>query len=121
MLGEKLQWKGLKGLYSNYHDCGCKFKLTNEHLLELREILTFEDESYSMDDVQKIIKDNFGMIYDYKTVWTIVSKKLSLNYGKPFIKYSSHPENAEEYLKKFRNHVFTKWVFSNFGWNSRSK
>ena len=92
--------KGLEGLYSNYHNCGRKSKLTNEQLTELREIITFSDESYSIDDVQKIIKDNFGVNYDYKTVWTIVRKKLGLNYGKPFIKYSSRPEDAEEHLKK---------------------
>lgn len=92
--------KGLEGLYSNYHNCGRKSKLTNEQLTELREIITFSDESYSIDDVQKIIKDNFGVNYDYKTVWTIVRKKLGLNYGKPFIKYSSRPEDTEEHLKK---------------------
>ena len=34
-------------------------------LTELREIITFSDESYSIDDVQKIIKDNFFVIYFY--------------------------------------------------------
>ena len=87
--------KGLEGLYSNYHNCGRKAKLTNEQLTELREIITSGDESYSIDDVQRIIKDTFGVNYDYKTVWTIVRKKLGLNYGKPFIKYSTRPEDAE--------------------------
>ena len=73
--------KGLEGLYSNYHNCGRKAKLTNEQ-------------------VQRIIKDTFGVNHDYKTVWTIVRKKLDLNYGKPFIKYSTRPEDAEEHLKK---------------------
>ena len=92
--------KGLEGLYSNYHKCGRKSKLTKEQLIELKEIITSSDESYSIDDVQKIVKDKFGVNYDYKTVWTIVRKKLDLNYGKPFIKYSSRPEDAEEHLKK---------------------
>ena len=92
--------KGLEGLYSNYHNCGRKAKLTNEQLVELREIITSGDESYSIDDVQRLIKDTFDVNYDYKTVWTIVRKKLGLNYGKPFIKYSSRPEDAEEHLKK---------------------
>ena len=91
---------GLEGLYSNYHNCGRKSKLTNEQLTELREIITSSEESYSIDDVQKIIKDIYGVNYDYKTVWTVVRKKLGLNYGKPFIKYSTRPEDAEEYLKK---------------------
>ena len=90
---------GLEGLYSNYHNCGRKSKLTNEQLRELKEIITPSEESYSIDDVQKIIKD-IGVNHDYKTVWTIVRKKLSLNYGKPFIKYSSRPEDAKEHLKK---------------------
>ena len=92
--------KGLEGLYSNYHNCGRKAKLTNEQLAELREIITSGKESYSIDDVQRIIKDNFGVNHDYKTVWTIVRKKLGLNYGKPFIKYSTRPDDAEEHLKK---------------------
>ena len=75
--------KGLEGLYSNYHNCGRKTKLTNEQLAELREIITSSEESYSIDDVQRIIKDTFGVTHDYKTVWTIVRKKLDLNYGKP--------------------------------------
>ncbi|MBE6505294.1 MAG: transposase [Methanobrevibacter millerae] len=95
---------GLEGLYSNYHNCGRKAKLTNEQLAELREIITSGEESYSIDDVQRIIKDTFGVNHDYKTVWTIVRKKLDLNYGKPFIKYSTRPEDAEEHLKKLRKH-----------------
>ena len=67
--------KGLGGLYSNYHNCGRKAKLTNEQLDELREIITSGEESYSIDDIQKIIKDTFGVIHDYKTVWTFVRKK----------------------------------------------
>ena len=54
----------------------------------------------TFDDVQKLIKEQYGVNHDYKTVWTIVRKKLDLNYGKPFIKYSERPEDAEEQLKK---------------------
>ena len=92
--------KGLEGLYSNYHNCGRKSKLTNEQLAELKEIITSSDESYTIDDVQILIKDLFGVNYDYKTVWHIVRKKLGFNYGKLFIKYSKRPEDAEEHLKK---------------------
>ena len=86
MLDEKLYEKGLEGLYSNYRNCGHKSKLTYEQLTELRKIITFGNESYSIDDVQKIIKDNWHEC-DYKTVWTIVRKKLGLNYG-------NHPSNT---------------------------
>ena len=69
-------------------------------MAELREIITSGDESYSIDDVQRIIKDTFGVNYDYKTVWTIVRKKLGLNYGKPFIKYSTRSRRCRRTLKK---------------------
>ena len=92
--------KGLEGLYSNYHNCGRKALLSNEQLDELKEIITSSDESYTIDDVQKLIKERYDVNHDYKTVWTIVRKKLGLNYGKPFIKYSERPEDAEEQLKK---------------------
>ena len=91
---------GLEGLYSNYHNCGRKPKLTNEQLIELKEIITSNEESYTINDVQKLIKELYSVNHDYKTVWTIVRKKLGLNYGKPFIKYSSRPKDAEEHLKK---------------------
>ena len=92
--------KGLEGLYSNYHKCGRKAKLSNEQLDELKEIITSSDKTYTIDDVQKLIKERYDVNHDYKTVWTIVRKKLGLNYGKPFIKYSERPEDAEEQLKK---------------------
>ena len=92
--------KGLEGLYSNYHKCGRKAKLSNEQLDELKEIITSSDKTYTIDDVQKLIKEHYGVNHDYKTVWTIVRKKLGLNYGKPFIKYSERLEDAEEQLKK---------------------
>ena len=99
-MGEKLQWKGLEGLYLNYHNCGRKSKLTDEQLAELKEIIISNDEPYNIDDVQILIKERYDVDHDYKTVWTTVRKKLDLNYGKSFIKYSKRPEDAEEHLKK---------------------
>lgn len=92
--------KGLEGLYSNYHNCGRKPKLTNEQLEELKEIITSNEKSFTINDVQKLIKEHYGIDHSYKTVWTIIRKKLGLNYGKPFIKYSNRPKDAEEHLKK---------------------
>ena len=43
--------KGLEGLYSHYHNCGRKLKLTNEQLNELKEIITYNEESYIIYDV----------------------------------------------------------------------
>lgn len=69
--------KGLKGLYSNYQNYGRKSKLTNEQLIELREIITSGEEYSSIDNVQKIIKDIYGGVnYDYKTLWHFVRKKI---------------------------------------------
>ena len=92
--------KGLEGLYTKYHNCGRKSKLTDEQLAELKEIIISNEESYNTEDVQKLIKERYDVDYDYKTVWTTARKKLGLNYGKPFIKYSKRPEDAEEHLKK---------------------
>ena len=92
--------KGVEGLYTKYHNCGRKSKLTDEQLAELKEIIISDDEPYNIEDVQKLIKERYDVDYSYKTVWTIVRKKLGLNYGKPFIKYSKRPEDAEEHLKK---------------------
>ena len=38
--------KGLKGLYSNYHNCGRNAKLTNKQLAGLREIIPSVNESF---------------------------------------------------------------------------
>lgn len=54
----------------------------------------------NIKDVQKLIKERYDIDYDYKTVWTTVRKKLSLNHRKPFIKYSKRPKDAKEHLKK---------------------
>lgn len=71
--------KGLEGLYSNYHNCGRKAKLTNEQLTKLKEIIASGDESYTISDVQQLIQDLYGVNHDYKTVWHIVRKKLGFN------------------------------------------
>ena len=43
-----------------------KPKLTNEQLVELKEIITSSEESYIIDDVQKLIKELYGVNHDYK-------------------------------------------------------
>ncbi len=39
---------------------------------------------------------------------------ICLNYGKPFIKYSTRPKDAEEHLKNFENIDLQHEFFSNF-------
>ena len=92
--------KGVEGLYTKYHNCGRKSKLTNEQIAELKEIIISDENSYNIEDIQKLIKERYDVDYSYKTVWRIVRKKLGCNYGKPFVKYSKKAEDAEEHLKK---------------------
>ena len=92
--------EGIAGLMPKYENCGLKCRLSNEQLLELKEILTDPKESYSLKDAKKIIKDRFDVVYSIKQVWVITRKKLGLNYRKPFIKYNEAPENAEGIFKK---------------------
>lgn len=92
--------EGIAGLMPKYENCGLKCRLSNEQLLELKEILTDPKESYSLKDAKKIIKDRFDVDYSIKQVWVITRKKLGLNYRKPFIKYNEAPENAEGIFKK---------------------
>ena len=71
--------KGLEGLQTKYQNCGRKSKLTEKQLAELKEIISSDEDSYSVEDVQKLIKERYGIDYSYKTVWRIVRKKLGLN------------------------------------------
>ena len=92
--------KGVDGLFSNYSNCGRKSYLNNQQLKELKEIITGNEEKYNLKDVQNLIKEKYGITYSEKQVWVITRQKLNLNYGKPFIKYNTRPENPEEDLKK---------------------
>lgn len=38
--------KGLEGLYTKYHNCNRKSKLTDEQLAKLKEIIISNEESY---------------------------------------------------------------------------
>lgn len=91
---------GVDGLFSNYSNCGRKSYLTNAQLQELREIITGNEKNYNLKDVHDLIEDKYGVNYSEKQVWIITRKKLNLNYGKPFIKYNTRPENPEDDLKK---------------------
>ena len=91
---------GIAGLFSNYSNCGRKSYLTDQQLNELKEIITGNEEKYNLKDVRNLIKEKYGITYSEKQIWVITRQKLNLNYGKPFIKYNTRPENPEEDLKK---------------------
>ncbi len=90
---------GLEGLMPKYAGGRPSF-LSNDQLIELKEILSDPKENYSIHEAQKLIMDKYDIEYSYKQVWEIVRKKLSLNYSKPFPIYENKPENAENILKK---------------------
>ena len=91
---------GIAGLFLNYSNCGRKSYLTDQQLNELKEIITGNEEKYNLKDVRNLIKEKYGITYSEKQIWVITRQKLNLNYGKPFIKYNTRPENPEEDLKK---------------------
>jgi transposase len=96
---KKYNEKGFDGLIPKYGGGRPSF-LTDEQFEELKEIIINSEKNYSIREVQKLIKDNYGVNYSYKQVWEISKKKLNLNYGKPFPIYDKKLDNAEEILKK---------------------
>ncbi|MGN1363705.1 MAG: transposase [Methanobrevibacter sp.] len=92
--------KGVEGLFSNYSNCGRKSYLNDQQMKELKQTITGNEEKYNLKDIQKLIKEKYGITYSEKQVWVITRQKLNLNYGKPFTKYNTRPENPEEDLKK---------------------
>lgn len=91
---------GINGLMPKYANCGLKCRLTDEQLLELKEIVTDPHSNYTIKETQKLIEDKYGIKYSYKQVWVITRQKLGLNYRKPFIKYAEAPKNPDNILKK---------------------
>ena len=91
---------GIEGLEPDYSNCGQKCRLTDEQLIELKEIITDPNEHYDIKRTMKLIEDRYGVIYSYKQTWEIITKKLDLNYRKPYIRYHEAPEDAEEQFKK---------------------
>jgi len=78
--------------------------LSNEQKQFLYDKIIGNEENYDLKRVKKLIEDEFGIEYSDKQVWVITREKLNLNYGKPMLKYSTRPENAEEKLKKNEAH-----------------
>lgn len=74
--------------------------LTDEQFEELKETLINSEKNYSIREVQKLIKDKYGVNYSYKQALEISKKKLNLNYGKPFPIYDKKPDNSWRNIKK---------------------
>ncbi len=96
---KKYNKEGFNGLIPKYSG-GRPSLLTDKQFEELKEIIVNSKKNFSIREVQKLIKDKYGVNYSYKQTWEISKKKLNLNYGKPFPTYSKKPKNAEEILKK---------------------
>jgi len=65
-----------------------------------RIVKEIENKGMTIKDVTVYVKDSRGVNYSYKTVWQILRKKKKVRYGKPYIKNSKRPDDAEEILKK---------------------
>lgn len=63
-------------------------------------IKEIENKGMTIKDVRVYVKDSRGVNYSYKTVWQILRKKKKVRYGKPYIKNSKRPDDAEEIFKK---------------------
>ena len=92
--------KGFEGLFSNYSNCGRKSELTEEEMEKLNQYILDSEDNLTLKMIRKWINDEFNVLYSEKQVWVIVRQKLGFNYGKPFIKYSKKPKDAEKQLKK---------------------
>ena len=94
--------EGIDGLIPDYSNCGLNCKLSDEELLELKEIITDPDANYDIKGVQALIENRYHVKYTYKQTWVIVRKKLGLNYRKPVIYYGEAPDNPNGIFKKKR-------------------
>jgi len=65
-----------------------------------RVINEIEEKGMTIEGVTQYVNRTRRVAYSYKTVWEILRKKKRVRYGKPYIRNSLRPENAEEILKK---------------------
>jgi len=54
----------------------------------------------TIKEVIKYVKDTRGVEYSYKGGWKILRAIKKVKYGKPYIRNSKRPINAESFLKK---------------------
>ncbi|MEM2759321.1 MAG: helix-turn-helix domain-containing protein [Nitrososphaerales archaeon] len=59
-----------------------------------------ENKGMTLKDVKVYVKTTRGIEYSYDAVWKVLRKKMKVRYGKPYIKNSKRPDDAEAVLKK---------------------
>ena len=71
---------GLDGLEPNYSNCGLECKLSDQQLMELKNLVLENPEKYDVKTVRKLIIKKYNVKYSYKQTWFILRRKLGLNY-----------------------------------------
>lgn len=94
----KYEKNGIDGLKDDYSNNGAECRLSDEQLIELRQILVGSDERYNIKKAQRLIKEKYLVDYTYKQVWVITRKKLNLNYREGNSRFFEAPEDGEENL-----------------------
>ena len=88
---------GFKGLIPKFGG-GRPSKLTEDQKEELIEMLKKRDD-WTTAEIQKLIKDKFGVDYNIKHVRKLL-KKFGMHYSKPYQHDFRRPNNADDDLKK---------------------
>lgn len=73
---------GLDGLESNYSNCGLNCKLSDQQLMELKNLVLKNPEKYDVETVRNLIIEKYNIEYSHKQTWYILRRKLGLNYKK---------------------------------------
>ena len=73
---------GLDGFESNYSNCGLNCKLSDQQLMELKNLVLKNPEKYDVETVRNIIIEKYNIEYSHKQTWYILRRKLGLNYKK---------------------------------------
>jgi putative transposase len=91
--------KGFEGLIPNFGG-GRPSKLTESQKEDLVKLLSKRND-WTTVEIQKLIKEKFGVDYNIKHVRKLL-KKLGMHYSKQYQHDYRRPNNAEEDLKKTR-------------------
>lgn len=77
---------------------GRKSKLTDEQIVELRNLLK-EKDYWTIKGVLELIKEKYSVQYSQKQIGVILHS-FNMHHSKPYVLDYRRPENAEEILKK---------------------
>jgi len=90
---------GYDGLVPKY-DGGRPGQLDDDQKEELKNTLSDKKSNYTISEVVKLIKKEYGVELSYNRVWTLVRKEFGLNYSKPLSIAHKKPKNGREKFKK---------------------